>query len=267
MEVAKRDDLGVAADLAVRCLEWRKSFLDTPNFSEADYQFLAQKEAATYSGLFGTDKGYPSAFLVARAQEEAEPQTGGVSFWPFGNPGPTSRIVGCVALEVKCFKQVTGEEVPVIKYDGGRTMVLRPVVAGLAVEPQSRGRGIARKLLNKVDELVLSWGYQEVILLVEVTNFQARGLYERLGWRLNGLVLLPTTYLQTDGSYREIKQRPAVALILRRSLKPGLQGIIENTNWGPLAALLGTSLAVRQGLLQLPPPLAGVLESLPLPSF
>jgi len=35
-------------------------------------------------------------------------------------PGSSSKVVGCVGCEVKCFNRLTNEMLPVTQYDGGK---------------------------------------------------------------------------------------------------------------------------------------------------
>jgi len=271
-------DLRPAAEISVRSLRWTKEWLDKPNLSEADYNFLAMNEVQAYSSLYFRTGRCQSVFLVAKVDEEDTGSEGGSASeaaWPMsllgmgGSSGPRTRtrVVGCVGCEVKCFRQPTGEEVAISNYvDGDSTVLRRPVMADLAVDSAYRGQGIARKLVAKLEEVVQDWGYEEVTLLVEATNFQARGLYERLGYRLNGFRLsTPTSYLETGDGPSRLAERQTAAFLLRRSLLPFPVGAIENTNWGLYAAALAAALAavdaLRSGGLQLP---QGLVEGLPV---
>jgi len=55
-------------------------------------------------------------------------------------------------------------------------------VANLAVSPKARGRGLARRLCLKVEEVTRSWGEPELWLLVEDANTPALKLYNGLGF-------------------------------------------------------------------------------------
>ncbi|CAE7413042.1 CDC123 [Symbiodinium necroappetens] len=245
IEPATDADVRPAAEVAVRSLRWTKGWLDQPKFKDEDYALLAGREVQAYRKLYLTATPYPSTLLVARLRQTEAPKEETNSWFDFGGSGSTSsKVVGCVGCEVKCFNIFTNEELPVFRSDGGRETVLRPVMADLAVSSECQGRGIGRKLVEKLEEAVREeWGYDELVLLVEATNFQARGVYERLGYRLAGIRLgQVTTYLDASeprDSTSRVKERTTVAFLLRKSLKPFPWGTLENQNWGLLLALLG----------------------------
>lgn len=243
IDKASSSDLPPAADVAVRALRWTEGWLDTPDFSDEDYALLSGREAPTYQSLYLADNGYPSTFLVARLQEKAEKEN---SWFDFGSSS-SSKVVGCVGCEVKCFNRITSEVLPNTQYDGGKQTVLRPVMADLAVSSACRGRGVGRKLVEKLEAVVREWGYDELVLFVEATNFQARGVYERLNYRLAGIRPAETTFfLDKSGGGRRVAERKTVALLLRKSLKPFPQGSLENVNWLAGLTLLGLGLALAQ---------------------
>eukprot|EP00438_Fugacium_kawagutii_P016784 Skav217462 [mRNA] locus=scaffold1405:78226:79233:+ [translate_table: standard] len=245
IDKASSSDLPPAADVAVRALRWTEGWLDTPDFSDEDYALLSGREAPTYQSIYLADNGYPSTFLVARllAEKGAEKER---SWFDFGSSS-SSKVVGCVGCEVKCFNRITSEVLPNTQYDGGKQTVLRPVMADLAVSSECRGRGVGRKLVEKLEEVVREWGYDELVLFVEATNFQARGVYERLNYRLAGIRPAETTFfLDKSGGGRRVAERKTVALLLRKSLKPFPQGSLENVNWFAGLTLLGLGLALAQ---------------------
>eukprot|EP00439_Symbiodinium_sp_Y106_P032313 s6575_g3.t2 len=245
IEPATDADVRPAAEVAVRSLRWTKGWLDEPKFKDEDYALLAGREVQAYRKLYLTATPSPSTLLVARLRRTETPKKEANSWFDFGGSGSaSSKVVGCVGCEVKCFNIFTNEELPIFRSDGGRETVLRPVMADLAVSSECQGRGIGRQLVEKLEEVVFEeWGYDELVLLVEATNFQARGVYERLGYRLAGIRLgQVTTYLDASeprDSTSRVKERTTVAFLLRKSLKPFPWGNLENQNWGLLLALLG----------------------------
>ena len=59
-------------------------------------------------------------------------------------------------------------------------------IAGLAVAPEARGRGVASALLAAVEKHARDSGARKLILRVLSTNDAALRLYERLGFRQEG---------------------------------------------------------------------------------
>lgn len=59
------------------------------------------------------------------------------------------------------------------------------LVANLAVFSRFEGRGIARSLLRKAEELARGLGIQRMTLTVDLNNDRARRLYERQGYTLD----------------------------------------------------------------------------------
>lgn len=258
-----------------------RGWLDPPTFSDGDYALLAANEESTYRALYLTTRALESILLVAK-EADSEAGNAGTSTalapWDallgLGGSSTSSRpkIVGCIGCEVQCFRSLTGEQVTANQYDGGKSMYLRPVMADLAVSRSCRGRGVARALIAELEETVRKWGYDEVALLVELTNFEARAVYSRLGYRLTAVSLnQPTSYLETAGGQSRIAGRRTVALVLRKSLRPFPIGALENLNWGPLVgvlALLAAGTTAEPGqweaiLAALPPWLAAAVTSLP----
>ncbi len=57
-------------------------------------------------------------------------------------------------------------------------------VLSLAVDPDHRGKGAARRLLTALVEHLQAMGCREVLLHVAPANTTARGLYDKLGFRV-----------------------------------------------------------------------------------
>lgn len=133
-----------------------------------------------------------------------------------------SKVVACIGCEVKIFNAATGEEVSRDKslmLDG---VVEVPVMADLSVDPAFRGKGIARSLVEKLQDTVQSWGYDELLLLVEATNSGAIGLYEHM--RYSSVEERPNTetaYLDGGagtGKPRSVEKRTTLAYLYQRDL-------------------------------------------------
>ena len=75
-----------------------------------------------------------------------------------------SRAVGCGAM--------------VIDHDDGSAELKR-----MFVDPTSRGRGVARALLELIEEQARSLGLRQILLETGVKSVEALGLYRRRGYR------------------------------------------------------------------------------------
>ena len=82
-------------------------------------------------------------------------------------------------------------------------------ILSVAVAPARRGRGIAGALLNLHLRRLAGLGTRAVFLEVDEDNEPARRLYRRAGFQEVG---------RRAGYYREGRDRPANALVLRRDL-------------------------------------------------
>lgn len=56
----------------------------------------------------------------------------------------------------------------------------------IAVAPEQQRRGYGRKLLSKLEEMLLEQGAEQWFLDVRASNFKARNLYEDLGFNMAG---------------------------------------------------------------------------------
>ena len=121
--------------------------------------------------------------------------------------------------------------------DGAR---LRPVVANLAVRPEARRKGIAKKLMRECESICKSWGYQEIWLLVEKDNPKARKLYNKLGYKAVKEEEDETFKLK-DG---RVTKSFVPVVYMRKSLGP--LAVIENARPVPSAALALLAASVTQ---------------------
>jgi len=142
--------------------------------------------------------------------------------------------VGCVALGITPF---VGKEAKLSirdLYNYPKDAVLRPIVANLAVRPDVRRKGIAKKLMKECEEVSKEWGYKEIWLLVEDDNRRAKKLYRKLGYK-NVMSEPDTSFKVLDGRVQEID---VTNVYMRKSLKPGILGVLENTDWLKVGAAL-----------------------------
>lgn len=59
-----------------------------------------------------------------------------------------------------------------------------PYISNLAVKKNYRRQGVASRLLAKCEQIALDWGYREILLHVIDTNYSAKQLYCRNGYRV-----------------------------------------------------------------------------------
>lgn len=208
---ASAADVVAASRFAVRSLRWTKE-PNLPQLSEADYAFLEDRETKTYQDIYlSPDRGpVKSVLLVAKIDSE---------------------VIGCVGCEVKCYRtRADGWEIGATTFEtvvdgedklhGDRSAVLRPVMSDLAVDQAYRLCGVASALISYLEELVRSWGYNNLALFVEQSNSIAVGIYQRKGYATESANIdTPTNYLEIDGE-RRIATRQTMSLLMSKSLTP-----------------------------------------------
>lgn len=69
----------------------------------------------------------------------------------------------------------------------GRPQFTYPYLANLAVHPDYRQQGIARRLIQMCEQKIVNWGAQDLYLHVLEENFPARKLYLDLGYSTQSL--------------------------------------------------------------------------------
>lgn len=82
-------------------------------------------------------------------------------------------------------------------------------ILSVAVVPRRRGRGLARRLLERQLGQLAAEGFTTVFLEVEEGNMPARRLYDRNGFSEAG---------RRAGYYRTASGAPATALVMRRDI-------------------------------------------------
>ena len=83
-----------------------------------------------------------------------------------------------------------------------------PYLANLAVATSKRKRGVGTQLIAAVESRAAEWGYRRLLIKVDRGNFDARRLYDRLGYSL--------VYLQA--SRPDVRNRQTVSLYLAKEL-------------------------------------------------
>ncbi|MBT4890757.1 MAG: GNAT family acetyltransferase [Rhodospirillales bacterium] len=66
----------------------------------------------------------------------------------------------------------------------------RGAVNYLAVHPDHRKQGIAEKLMNKVEALLIEAGCPKINVMVRGSNLEANGFYEAIGYEPQDVVVL-----------------------------------------------------------------------------
>eukprot|EP00899_Mesostigma_viride_P008467 jgi/Mesvir1/17621/Mv08847-RA.1 len=159
----------------------------------------------------------------------------------------SGKVVGMVAVGAVPFRGATAllkqADVDATRGRGGKrgedkATVKRPVVANLAVKKEYRRQGLARRLMLACEEICVDWGYGEIWLLVEAGNTRALKLYRKLGYRKVRDDRGASSFKVVDG---EIEEVSVTNVYMRKSLKGGLVGALENTDWVQVA--VGASLA------------------------
>lgn len=100
-----------------------------------------------------------------------------------------------------------------------------PVLESLRVMPPFRGLGIGTALIEAAERRCRDAGYTTVRIGVSVDNVRARRLYERLGYKAEGLPY-PAEWSYTDqhGTVHQVRER---IQMLRRALVPQYAGSVQ----------------------------------------
>lgn len=205
--VATVEDYAKTTAIAVRALKWTDSSTGVnETLTEDDYVFLEEFETARYTGIYtrAAGDGLQRTLLVAKDFS-------------------TGQLTGCVGCEVQYFNQATGEQLDEKSAKFVDSKIELPVLSDLAVDPAWRGKGIARSLVETLENTVRKWGYKDVVLLVEATNTNAIGVYDRLGYKLvEERPNEQTAYLDggsDTGKARSVEKRGTLAYLYRKSLE------------------------------------------------
>jgi GNAT superfamily N-acetyltransferase len=96
------------------------------------------------------------------------------------------------------------------------TPALYPYLANLAVKSGVRQRGLGRELVEEVEAVAATWGFERMYIKVDRQNFDARRLYDRMGYAVVHMQprIDPRTgptgaflFLRKDGLKREAVER------------------------------------------------------------
>lgn len=214
ISTATADDYAKATAIAVRALKWDDSPTGVnETLTEEDYEFLEKSETDRYTGIYtrAAGDGLQRTLLVAKDFS-------------------TGQITGCVGCEVQYFNQATGEQLDEKSARFVDSKIELPVLSDLAVDPTWRGKGIARSLVETLENVVTTWGYKDVVLLVEATNTNAIGVYDYLGYKLaEERPSELTAYLDggsDTGKPRSVEKRSTKAFLYRKNLDGAPQKLL-----------------------------------------
>jgi ribosomal protein S18 acetylase RimI-like enzyme len=81
-------------------------------------------------------------------------------------------------------------------------------ICNLAVFKEYRRRGIARKLLNRIEEIAIEKGFHNLSLYVETDNHHAKRVYEKFGFQEVKKAVFPKKYNKHGlfGFYKMVKK-------------------------------------------------------------
>jgi ribosomal protein S18 acetylase RimI-like enzyme len=189
----KRNTLYDASDFFVDAFWTGKVGGGSKQLSESQRRSLLQSQEAEFTRRYGSYSSTslrPSELVVIRSNDE---------------------VVGCVGVEV--------DSIPDKSLGGGPSKPA-PLMSNLAVSRKFRRRGLAEELVQRVEVLVKSWGFDECYLYVEERNRGAVNLYKKLGYKTvwkdrEASTLMPTT----RGS---LVTADTVLICMKKNLKPSL---------------------------------------------
>ena len=130
-----------------------------------------------------------------------------------GVGGEVGEVVGCAGVEVSSIDDRGGSK-------KSRIIERVPIMSNLAVGRSYRRKGVAVKLVKRVEELVgpRGWGYKEIYLYVENANVKALRLYRKLGYKV--LWEDNTATSLTPMSNGGLASKPTTVKVMRKKL-PG----------------------------------------------
>lgn len=79
------------------------------------------------------------------------------------------------------------QDLEVIGYCGFWIILDEAHITTIAVDPDIQGKGYGKKLLTYIMALAKEWGIKKMTLEVRVSNTKAQSLYEKLGFKQEGI--------------------------------------------------------------------------------
>ncbi|WP_459678485.1 N-acetyltransferase family protein [Acidisoma sp. 7E03] len=152
----------------------------------AEYRLLRLDALELYPASFATSRAEWARISLKEIEDILSPPGGSVVLGAFHQ----ERSLGNVLIGIAGLQRNTRE-----KYRH------KAMVWGMYVDPEWRGQGIARSLLERLIGYARAQGeLRQVILTVTEGNAAAQALYEQLGFRVYGVE--PNAIDPGDGSYR-----------------------------------------------------------------
>lgn len=166
------------ADFVIRPLDRRDA---------AEYRLLRLDALELYPAFFATSRADWARLSLKQVEEILSPPGGGVVLGVFHQ----ERSLGNVLIGIAGLQRNARE-----KYRH------KAMVWGMYVDPEWRGQGVARSLLEGLIGYARAQAeLRQVILTVTEGNAAAQALYEQLGFRVYGAE--PKAINPGDGSYRD----------------------------------------------------------------
>lgn len=141
--------------------------------------------------------------LIVPMTEEHTPQVAQLETLCFSDPWPLAAVESELENELS-YWLVAVEQEQVVGYVGSQTVLGEADIMNVAVHPGHRRKGIAVRLLNRLQSDLSGAGVYSLTLEVRASNDPAIGLYQGLGYVQVG---------RRPGYYRNPKED---ALILRK---------------------------------------------------
>lgn len=117
------------------------------------------------------------------------PYVGAIERMSFSNPWPESSFLGEIENDSISFPFVIiyRPTEQVIGYIIYWKIGDEAQISNIAVHPDFRGRGIGKKVIQEIMELMVKQGVRYVVLEVRPSNQVARALYHKLGFEVIGI--------------------------------------------------------------------------------
>mmetsp|Transcript_34094 Transcript_34094/g.45075 ORF Transcript_34094/g.45075 Transcript_34094/m.45075 type:complete len:275 (+) Transcript_34094:86-910(+) len=121
------------------------------------------------------------------------------------------QIKGCIGIDVVPCK---GEKIGA-KSNSLEEVELRPVMSNLVVAKTARKRGLGKKLIRQAESKTKSWGYKELLLLVDKENIPAQKLYKKMGY---SVLFEDKTATKLVPDKFQIKTIPSTNICMRKNI-------------------------------------------------